>query len=107
MGPPSLNEAIIDVKFNGDLSCNKEWICEHRWRQIYNMVEFRNIAVNENVSNWWDNGRDAIAFSRGDKAFIAINNDKQILDKNLQTGLPSGNYCDIISGNKNKSKSNN
>jgi hypothetical protein len=52
---------------NSDLSCGGGWICEHRWRQIYNMVRFRNIAEFESVQNWWDNGNDQIAFSRGDK----------------------------------------
>jgi alpha-amylase len=32
-------------------------------------------------------------------AFIAINNDNYVLDQSLQTGLPQGQYCDVISGN--------
>ncbi len=32
-------------------------------------------------------------------AFIAINNDDYVLNQWLQTGLPQGQYCDIISGN--------
>jgi alpha-amylase len=32
-------------------------------------------------------------------AFIAINNDDNGLDQWLQTGLPQGQYCDVISGN--------
>ncbi len=32
-------------------------------------------------------------------AFIAINNDDYGLDQWLQTGLPQGQYCDVISGN--------
>lgn len=34
------------------------------------------------------------------KAFIAINNDNFGMDVTLQTGLPSGTYCDVNSGNK-------
>ncbi|CAF4582146.1 unnamed protein product, partial [Rotaria sp. Silwood2] len=82
-----------------DLSCGGGWICEHRWRQIYNMVRFRNTAAFQPVQNWWDNGNNQIAFSRGNKAFIAINNDDHGLDQWLQTGLPQGQYCDVISGN--------
>ena len=81
------------------MSCNKEWVCEHRWHQIYNMVAFRNIVGNETVKNWWDNGSNAIAFSRGNKGFIAINNDIEAINETLKTGLPAGRYCDIISGN--------
>lgn len=83
-----------------DDTCGNGWICEHRWRQIYNMARFRNVAGFEQVRNWWDNGQNQIAFSRGNKAFIAINHDAWAMDATLQTGLPAGSYCDIISGNK-------
>jgi alpha-amylase len=32
--------------------------------------------------------------------FIAINNDDYDMDVILQTGLPSGFYCDVYNGNK-------
>lgn len=91
------------------------------------MARFRNAAAGQPVANWWDNGFNQIAFSRGNKGkqkirkmfslltqscnkknvrlnrlsigFIAINNDGYALSQNLQTGLPGGQYCDIISGN--------
>jgi alpha-amylase len=98
-GPPSdSNGNTNNVPINADLSCGGGWICEHRWRQIYNMVRFRNTAASQTVQNWWDNGNNQIAFSRGNKAFIAINNDDFALNQALQTGLPQGQYCDIISG---------
>jgi alpha-amylase len=83
-----------------DDSCGNGWICEHRWRQIYNMNVFRNAAGTATVSNWWDNGGNQIAFSRGNRAFIAINNEDFGMDVTLQTGMAGGRYCDIISGNK-------
>ena len=52
---------------HSDLSCGGGWICEHRWRQIYNMVRFRNTAAGQSVQNWWDNGENQIAYSRGNK----------------------------------------
>ena len=64
------------------------------------MAKFRNVAGMNGVSNWWDNGGHQIAFSRGNKAFIAINNEDFGLDTVLKTGLPGGAYCDVISGNK-------
>ena len=48
------------------------------------------------VTNLWDNGKDQIAFSLGDRGFIAINNDNVPLQATLQTSLPPGVYCDII-----------
>lgn len=101
IGPPSDGSGnILSVTPQPDDTCNKEWICEHRWRQIYNMVHFRNVAGNEPVSHWWDNGDYQIAFGRGSKAFIAINlQDGQGLNRKLATGLPQGTYCDLVTGN--------
>ncbi|XP_069963954.1 alpha-amylase 2-like [Bactrocera oleae] len=64
------------------------------------MVGFRNIASSTTVQNWWDNGSNQIAFCRGNKGFIALNNDNYDLNTTLQTCLPAGTYCDIISGEK-------
>nr|AIZ77504.1 alpha-amylase [Platynereis dumerilii] len=100
VGPPSNGDEIASVPINADDSCGGGWICEHRWRQIYNMAAFRNVAGGTGVDNWWDNGSHQIAFSRGNRAFIAITNEGN-LNASLQTGLSPGNYCDIISGNKN------
>ncbi|XP_054738198.1 alpha-amylase A-like [Anastrepha obliqua] len=100
-GPPTTDgTAIASPIFNADNSCSGGWICEHRWRQIYNMVGFRNIVVGTNVQNWWDNGGNQIAFCRGNKGFVAFNGDTSDLNTSLQTCLPSGTYCDIISGEK-------
>ena len=41
-GPPSNSDGSIkDVTINADGTCGNGWICEHRWKQIHNMVEFR------------------------------------------------------------------
>lgn len=70
------------IKFK-DGTCGNGWVCEHRWRQIYHMVDFRNVVRGTNISNWWDNGNNQIAFCRGDKGFIAFNNDDSDLNKSL------------------------
>ena len=64
------------------------------------MNMFRNVAGTAPVANWWDNNGQQIAFSRGDRGFLIINNEGYNMDVTLQTGLSAGNYCDIISGNK-------
>ncbi|XP_029405441.2 alpha-amylase A [Bactrocera dorsalis] len=100
-GPPTSDgNNIASPIFNADNSCSGGWVCEHRWRQIYNMVGFRNIVSNTNVQNWWDNGSNQIAFCRDNKGFVAFNNDNYDLNTSLQTCLPAGTYCDIISGEK-------
>ncbi|XP_071521195.1 pancreatic alpha-amylase 2a5-like isoform X2 [Panulirus ornatus] len=100
-GPPhddSYN--IVGPTFNEDDSCGNGWICEHRWRQIYNMVQFRNVAHGTDMNDWWDNGSNQISFCRGDRGFIAINNDPWDMKETRQTCLTPGTYCDVISGSK-------
>ncbi|XP_026284159.1 alpha-amylase 2 [Frankliniella occidentalis] len=99
-GPPTTyNEELRSPTFNADDSCGSGWVCEHRWRQIYNMVRFSNVVTLTPLTNWWDNGSNQIAFCRGNKGFVAFNNDGYDLDQWLQTCLPAGVYCDVISGN--------
>jgi hypothetical protein len=58
--------------FYSDGSCGNSWICEHRWKALANMVQFRNLAGSESVQNWWDDGGHQIAFSRGNKGMFSI-----------------------------------
>ncbi|MEU0085337.1 carbohydrate-binding module family 20 domain-containing protein [Streptomyces sp. NPDC006274] len=75
------------------------WKCQHAWREISSMVAFRNTTRGAGVTDWWDNGGDAIAFGRGDKGYVAINHEGSTLTRTFQTSLPSGAYCDVQSGN--------
>ena len=48
IGPPhDADFNIVAPEFAADGSCANDWMCEHRWRQITNMVEFRNVATGE------------------------------------------------------------
>ncbi|XP_032074411.1 pancreatic alpha-amylase-like [Thamnophis elegans] len=101
VGPPSYEDGSIkSVTINPDTTCGNGWICEHRWRQIRNMVIFRNVVDGQPFTNWWDNNSNQVAFGRGNQGFIVFNNDDWNLTATLQTGLPEGIYCDIISGQK-------
>ncbi len=49
-GPPS-----APVHDNGNLNCyGSDWKCEHRWRPIANMVDFRSATAGQDVNNWCD-----------------------------------------------------
>ncbi|KAM4807180.1 pancreatic alpha-amylase isoform 2-T2 [Urocitellus parryii] len=100
VGPPNNNGVTKEVTINPDTTCGNDWVCEHRWRQIRNMVTFRNVVDGQPFQNWWDNGSNQVAFGRGNKGFIVFNNDDWSLSTTLQTGLPGGTYCDVISGDK-------
>lgn len=65
------------------------------------MIAFRNTVEGTNVANWWDNGDNQIAFSRGNRGFIVFNGQYRVdLNVSLQTGLPAGVYCDLAAGSK-------
>ncbi|MFI5676258.1 alpha-amylase [Streptomyces cellulosae] len=74
------------------------WKCQHAWPEIRSMVAFRNATRGAPVTDWWDNGGDAIAFGRGAKGYVAINHESSSLSRTYQTSLPSGTYCDVQSG---------
>lgn len=105
-GPPHYSGGATKGPWDGGVAnpaCFSQsvggWVCEHRFRPIANMVGFRNAtASNWSVSNWWDNGNNQIAFSRGNLGFVVINKEGSSLTRTFQTGLPAGNYCDVISG---------
>ncbi|XP_074600150.1 alpha-amylase-like [Brevipalpus obovatus] len=96
--PVGSNGYSLDVLVKPDSSCSKPWICEHRWNPIRNMIKFRNVVGDGPVENVISLGDDVIAFSRGSEGFILIINDNTLVDYKFQTGLSSGKYCDIISG---------
>uniref|UniRef100_A0A9J7YNF5 Alpha-amylase C-terminal domain-containing protein n=2 Tax=Cyprinus carpio TaxID=7962 RepID=A0A9J7YNF5_CYPCA len=56
-----------------------------------NMVTFHNVVNGQSLSNWWDNSNNQIAYSCGSKGALNVT---------LNTGLPKGTYCDVISGDK-------
>lgn len=101
-GPPSdANKNILAPTFDANGQCNNGWVCEHRWHQIKEMIKFRNAVYGTNVANWWDNGSNQIAFSRGNRGFIAFNGQYGVdFNQSLQTGLPAGTYCEISTGAK-------
>jgi len=74
------------------------WKCQHYWRQIMNMVAFRNAVAGTSVTNWWSNGNNAIAFGRGSKGYVAINHEGSAVTRTFQTSLPAGSYCDVQHG---------
>jgi alpha-amylase len=92
-GPP----AIAPLDSGG--ACNDGWVCEHRRASALAMVELRNTAGDAPVSRWWSNGNDQIAFAREGRAFVAINREElgQVSEV-LDTGLPAGRYCDVLTG---------
>jgi alpha-amylase len=93
-GPPSAGGNAIAAPGCG----TGTWECEQRWPAIAGMVGWHNAAGTAPVANWWSDGGDAIAFSRGSAAWVAINAEAAPVTETFSTGLPAGTYCDVISG---------
>jgi alpha-amylase len=92
-GPPANGDGVTNA-----VSCGEGWECEHRWRSTANLVALRNTAAGAEVTNWWSNGRDQIAFGRGSAAYVAFNRGGDALSRTFQTSLPAGTYCDVAGG---------
>ena len=84
--------------FITNTDCANGWVCNDRQEGIANMVGWHNYAGGAQVANWYDDAVDLIAFSRGSRAWIAINNEDSAQTHTFTTGLRRGTYCDIIHG---------
>jgi alpha-amylase len=101
MGPPSDaggNTSTVNCASSLETAQIGQWVCEHRDRYLRNMVGFRRVVAGSDINHWWDDGANAIAFSRGDKGFVAINNGSAALAAGVATGMPAGTYCDLLTG---------
>ncbi|MBX6168487.1 MAG: alpha amylase C-terminal domain-containing protein [Thermobispora bispora] len=88
-GPPSAGGGFVT-----DSNCsNGRWTCFHR--EMAGMVGFYNAVQGTSVANWTDNGGNLIAFSRGDKGWVAINNENSSVTRTFTTGLPAGTYPNV------------
>lgn len=83
---------------SGNPLINQNWDFIHRWSDISNMVAFR-AATSGQGADYFTNGTvNQIAFGRGAKGFVAINNDYAAWNATLQTALPAGTYCNVVHG---------
>lgn len=71
------------------------WTNLHTKREITGLVGFRNTVGDAELTHWWDNGGSALAFGRGDKGFVALNNGEGDLTETFTTALPAGTYCNV------------
>jgi alpha-amylase len=42
---PNIKCRTLSPTFDRCGNCGNGWVCEHRWRQIFNLVEFRNFVA--------------------------------------------------------------
>jgi len=101
MGPASdANGWTLPVACASSLSsaADDQFVCEHRDPYILRMVAFRRYVAGTDQNHWWDDGANAIAFSRGSKGFVAISRESTAVTATVATGMPPGTYCDLLTG---------
>ncbi|MBB3053039.1 alpha-amylase [Prauserella isguenensis] len=90
--PPSNADGTVT-----DVDCGDEaWTCTTHDPAILGMVGWHNAVKGTQVQNWWSDGANLIAFNRGDKGFVTINNSDEEVTRWFDTGLPAGTYCDDV-----------
>jgi alpha-amylase len=102
-GPPSNGAGetnSVSCASSLETAVTGQWVCEHRDPMIARMVSFRRAVAGTEIGGWWDNGANAIAFSRGDRGFVAINREGASVTLTLGTSLSAGTYCDVLSGGR-------
>jgi alpha-amylase len=91
--PPSDAQGLVT-----DTDCANGWTCTDRFMAVANMVGWHNEVGDAPVDNWFDDGVNLIAFSRGHRGWLAMNNESTAQTRTFATGLHTGTYCDIIHG---------
>ncbi|WP_395345479.1 alpha-amylase [Ningiella sp. W23] len=99
-GDTDVGGPSVPVHNGGNLECFADnWKCEHRWSYIAGAMDFRNNTSDAfSKQNWWSNGNNQIAFSRGSSGFVAINKEQSALVESLPSSLTPGTYCNVLKG---------
>ena len=102
MGPPSDGSGWtltpVTCAASWATAADDQFLCEHRDPYILRMVAFRKLVAGSDQNHWWDDGANAIAFTRGTKGFVAISREDTAVAAPVATGMPAGIYCDILTG---------
>ena len=91
--PPATSSGMVT-----DTTCGSGWECTDRVTGVNHMVAWHNHTAGQSVANWYDDGSNLIAFSRGSAGWIAVNNESSAQTRTFATGMAAGTYCDIIHG---------
>ncbi|WP_019544514.1 alpha-amylase [Streptomyces sulphureus] len=86
----------FDDEDAGPPSGGEGWTDMHARSDVTGMVGFRNAVGDAELGDWWSEG-SALAFSRGDAGFVALNNGDGTLDRSFSSSLPAGTYCNVAS----------
>jgi len=101
-GPPLDQNRKLNPVLDKNGNCQRPWTCEHRSHEVAAMVDFRNQTDKVfSLTNWWTNGKDQLAFGRGQIGYVAINFSEGSITKTFKTSLPEGTYCNLMASGYN------
>ena len=92
--PPATDDGMIT-----DTDCSGRWTCFDRDRGVRALVKWHNRVGSATRHDWRDDGENVISFRRG-RGWVAFNNNAVAEQRTVQTGLPRGRYCDLVSGHR-------
>lgn len=101
--PPGAGGGLQSCAASLETTVTGDWVCEHRDPMIAGMVRFRRVTAGAPVDHWWDDGANAIAFSRGALGFVAISREGAPVSAAVEAGMAPGTYCDILTGGRTSS----
>jgi alpha-amylase len=89
--PPSDADGMIT-----DTDCaSSQWYCTDRNKKVDTLVRWHNRVGHAAQADWWDDGGNVISFRRG-PGWVAFNNNQTAKRIDVQTGLPHGRYCNLL-----------
>lgn len=82
--PGATDTKVPDIDMSQACATNSgDWNCEQRWTSTRGLIAFHHYVGDTTaspVNDWQSSGNDSIAFSRGSKGFLALNNGTKALD---------------------------
>ena len=79
----------------------RPWVCIDRNAGVRAHGRLAQLRRRAPVANWYDDGVNLIAFSRGDRGFFSTNNTTAAKTVTVRTGTAGpGTYCDVIHGTR-------
>jgi len=83
-----------------DTVCGEQWTCVHRNSGILALIRWHDYVGTAKRTNFWTDDQNVVAFSKGNRGWVAFNNGTAAQQVRVQTGLPQGTYCDSVHGGK-------
>ena len=72
------------------------WVCEHRWAETKALLDWRIATADHEITDTWAK-RGGIVLHRGGAGFAAFNVTRRDMVVDVETDLPDGAYCDLVS----------